>query len=83
MPHHKSAIKRLQLNEKKNKYNNHYRTTLKTMIKKILSITDKEEANAILKKAYSLLDKLVNKKIIHKNNAGNKKARLAKFANSL
>jgi len=56
---------------------------MKSSIKKLRSITDKEVIQDELKKTYSLLDKLASKKIIHKNKAANQKAKLAKYANSL
>ena len=83
MPHHKSAIKRLKTNKTRNEYNTHYRTRLRSMIKSLLGVTEKEQAVGSLKKAYSLLDKLVKKNIIHRNKAAHQKARLARFVNTL
>jgi len=48
------------------------------MIKKITESENKEEA---LKKAYAALDKAVKKGVIHKNTAARKKSRLAKLVN--
>lgn len=83
MPHHKSTIKRLKTNLKRQKYNTHYKSTVKTTIKKVLNSKEKEAGFEELKKAYSLLDKVARKNIIHKNRAANLKARLAKYVNSL
>lgn len=83
MAHHKSTKKRIILSEKQNLYNSKYKTAMRTTIKKVRSITDKEVMPAELKKAYSLLDKLVTKGIIHKNKASNHKSKLTKYANSL
>lgn len=83
MPHHKSTAKRLKTNSKSNNYNTYYKSTMKTMVKSLRNSTEKEEATEKLKQTYSLLDKLVNKNIIHKNKAANQKARLAKYVDSL
>ena len=83
MPHHKSTKKRMRLSWKQNRYNVSYKSLMKNTIKKVKSITDKEAIQEELKKAYSLLDKLVSKGIIHKNKAANHKSKLAKHANSL
>lgn len=83
MAHHKSAKKRIVLSKKQNIYNKSYKSLMKTTIKKVRSITDKEQVQKELQKAYSILDKLVTKGVIHKNKAANKKSKLAKYANSL
>lgn len=83
MPHHKSTIKRVRTNKKENLKNMGYKSLLKTSIKKVLDITDKEAIQQELQMTYSLLDKLAAKNIIHKNKAANQKSRLAKYANSL
>ncbi len=78
MPRHKSAVKRVKTNMRSQKYNTHYKSMLKTAVKRLLEMTDKEQANAELKKTYSLLDTLARKNIIHQNKAANQKSRLAK-----
>jgi len=83
MPHHKSALKRVKTNLKRQKYNTHYKSMMKSAIKKVLGSTVKETAIQSLKDIYSLLDKLAKKKIIHKNKAANQKAQMARFVNSL
>ena len=83
MPHTKSTIKRLRSNSRQEDYNTHYKSTMKTTSKKLLSIKEKEVATAELRRAYSLLDKLARKKIIHKNKAANQKAKLTRYVNSL
>jgi len=83
MPHNKSTRKRVKTSWKQNRINVSYKSLMKTTIKKMLKITDKEAIQEELKKAYALLDKLAAKDIIHKNKAANKKAKLAKYANSL
>lgn len=83
MPQHKSAIKRLRQDEKRKKQNNTRRSRMRTLIKSVLSATEKEAAEKQLKEATSYIDKLSNKGIIHSNNAARKKARLTRHVNNL
>ena len=83
MAHHKSAIKRIRTSWKENRRNVSYKSEMKTAIKKVLSIKDKETIQQELKDTNALLDKLAAKKIIHKNKAANQKSKLARYANSL
>jgi small subunit ribosomal protein S20 len=54
---------------------------MKTSIKRVMSASDKETAVAELQKASSVMDKMVAKGIVHRNNAANHKSRLAKWIN--
>jgi len=83
MANHKSALKRIRSNEAKRLRNRYYLKTTRTFIKKLRNTHDKTEAQDTYKKVSSLLDKLAKKKIIHKNNAANKKSKLQKYVNSL
>ena len=80
MPHHKSCKKRLRQSKKLNAYNKHYKTMMKTALKKVKNSETKEDARLNAIAAQSILDKLVSKGIIKKNNASNKKSKLMKFA---
>jgi len=83
MPYHKSALKRVKTSEKARRRNSHYKSTLKTAIKKLKATKTKEEAEIELRKVVSLLDKLVSKGIIHRNKASNQKSKLMKFVNAM
>jgi len=83
MPHHKSAAKRLKKSKVENAYNRHYRSMMKTALKKVKASATKEDGEKNLIAAQSILDKLVIKGIIKKNNASNKKSRLSKFLNKI
>lgn len=83
MAHHKSAEKRIRTSWKQNRRNVSYKSEMKTAIKNVLSITDKEAIQKELKNSSALLDKLAAKRIIHKNKAAHQKSRLARHANSL
>ncbi|MBX2840320.1 MAG: 30S ribosomal protein S20 [Flammeovirgaceae bacterium] len=83
MANHKSAKKRIRANEAKRLRNRYQLKSTRSAVKKLRSTTDKGEADVLYKKVSSMLDKLAKKNIIHKNNAANKKSKLAKFVASL
>ena len=81
MPNIKSAKKRVLVTEKKTQENKAIKSALKTQIKKFLAaITagDKETAEKLYPVTVSQIDGAVTKGVLHKNNASNKKAKLAK-----
>jgi small subunit ribosomal protein S20 len=80
---HKSAQKRVRQNVKRTERNKLYKAKIKTAMKKVLSSSDKETAGTELKKAVTLLDRVSVKRIIHKNNASNKKSRLVRHVNNM
>jgi len=83
MPHYKSAFKRLRQQEKRRLVNKAHKSRMKSEIKKVLSSTSKDEAAKNLTVAFSVIDKMAKKNMIHKNNASRKKARLSRFVNSI
>ena len=83
MANHKSARKKVRSDEAKRQRNRYQLKTARTFIKKLRETTDKDEAIDLYKKVSSMVDKLAKRNIIHKNNAANKKAKLAKFVNNL
>ncbi|MBA2605786.1 MAG: 30S ribosomal protein S20 [Acidobacteriota bacterium] len=79
MPNHKSAIKRVKQNEKRRAINRGNRGSLRTQIKKLrlaLAENNKTESQELLSPTVSIIDKAVNKGIIHKNTAARYKSRL-------
>jgi small subunit ribosomal protein S20 len=79
MPNHKSAIKRVKQNEKRRAINRGNRGSLRTQIKKLrlsLAENNKEQSQELLSPTVSMIDKAVNKGIIHKNTAARYKSRL-------
>ena len=83
MANHKSALKRIRANGEKRLRNHYHLKTTRTYMKKLKATTNKAEAEELFKKVSSMLDKLAKKNVIHKNNASNKKASLAKFVHQL
>ena len=81
MPNIKSAKKRVLTIEKKTMRNKAIKSALKTQVKKYLAAVEagnKEEAVKLFPETVSALDAAVTKGVIHKNNANNRKAKLAK-----
>lgn len=86
MPNIKSAKKRVLVTEKKTAQNKSIKSALKTQIKKFMNAVnagDKESATALYPETVSAIDSAVTKGILHKNNANNKKAKLAKKLQAL
>ena len=86
MPNHKSAIKRVKQNEKKNANNRSNRSRLRTEIKKLratVSAGDKTQSLELLGGTVSAIDKAVNKGLLHKNTAARYKSRLTGHVNKL
>lgn len=86
MAHHKSAIKRIKQNAKKNARNKHVSSTLKTYIKRVreaVEAKDKEAAIAALNAAIPVIDKSATKGVIHSSNASRNVSRLTKLVNAL
>lgn len=83
MANHKSAEKRIRANEKKRVRNRYQHKSTRTQIKKLMTTTKKDEAQALLKEVTSMIDKLAKKNIIHWKKAANQKSKLSKKVNSL
>ena len=86
MANHKSAEKRVRQNTKRNEINRSNRSKLRTQIKKLrsaLSTSDKKQSGELLTPTVSLIDKAVNKGLIHKNTAARYKSRLTKHVSEL
>ena len=86
MANHKSAVKRVRQNAKRNEINRSNRSKLRTQIKKLriaVSNTDKPQSTELLNPTVSLIDKAVNKGLIHRNTAARYKSRLTKHVANL
>ena len=86
MPNIKSAKMRVLVIEKKTAVNKAVKSALKTQIKKFLAAVtagNKEEATKLYPETVSAIDSAASKGILHKNNAANKKAKLAKKLNAM
>jgi small subunit ribosomal protein S20 len=77
----KSAVKRARQSEERRLKNSHVKSTMKTYIKKIVSVMetkDTEHVDEAFKKAVSVINSAASKGVIHPNNASRKVSRLSK-----
>jgi len=74
-----SAKKRSRQAVKRRLHNASFRSLMRTLVKKVITAInsgDKEAASSAYQKAVPVIDRLVNKGIIHKNKAARHKSRL-------
>jgi len=74
------ARKRARQSVERNKHNSSLRSMLRTAIKRVrqaIEAGDKTAAAAVLQKSTSVIDRVADKNIIHKNKAARHKSRLA------
>lgn len=86
MANHKSALKRIKQNNKRNERNIHVRSTLRTFIKRVreaAAAKDIARAEQALTAAIPVIDSAASKGVIHSSNASRNVARLTKLVNSL
>lgn len=86
MANHKSAIKRNRQNERRNEANRRNRARLRTEIKKLRAAIeggDAAEAKTLLTGTVSLIDKSIQKGILHQNAAARYKSRLTSGVNEM
>ncbi len=84
MANHKSAQKRAVQNQKKNKRNRSYLSSVRTAVKKFqqglldlkTGTVDAVQAQKLFSQAQSALGKAVSKGLIHKNNVSRKVSRM-------
>jgi small subunit ribosomal protein S20 len=84
MPNHKSAEKRVRQSEKRRTINRSHRTKVRTYIKKLRSALDSGSAQDVAKvlpETISVIDKSVQKGVLHANAAARYKSRLTAKAN--
>jgi len=56
---------------------------MRTLVKTVLSATDKEAAEPVYKETVSFLDKMAHKGLIKANTAARRKARITRHLNTL
>ena len=86
MANHKSAIKRIKQNLKKNERNTHVKSTLKTYIKRVreaAAAKDPVAAREALNAAIPVVDGAATKGVIHRSTASRNVSRLTKLVNSI
>ena len=83
MANHKSALKRIRSNNAKRLRNKYQHKTARNAVRDLRATTDKQQAEGLLFKVTSMLDKLAKNNIIHKNKAANIKSKLSKHVAAL
>lgn len=86
MANHKSAIKRMRQTERRNEVNRNNRTRLRTQIKALraaIAAGDAEQAKTALNATVSLIDKSIQKGVLHRNAAARYKSRLTVRVNQM
>lgn len=86
MANHKSALKRIKQNRKRNERNIHIRSTLRTFIKRVreaAAAKDVTGAEQALAAAIPVIDAAASKGVIHSSNASRNVSRLTKLVNTL
>ena len=82
MPNHKSAEKRVRQSEKRRQINRSNRTRLRSSIKKLRAEVDGGgNTVALLPETISVIDKAVQKGVLHRNAAARYKSRLTTQVN--
>ena len=82
----KSQIKRIKTNEKARQRNKAVRSEVRSYVRVVrenIAAGNKDEAQQAYAVAARKLDKAVSKGVLHKNNAANRKSRLATQINAL
>lgn len=83
MAQHASSKKRIRQDAKKRVHNRYYKKTARTAIAKLRELTDKKEAETLLPKVVSMVDRLARSNNWHKNKAANLKSKLTSMVNAL
>jgi len=86
MANHKSAEKRARQSERRRVMNRQNRSRLRTGVKALRAATgsgNAAEAQSLLPQTVSLIDKSVQKGVVHKNTAARYKKRLTRRVNAL
>ena len=83
MDRHPQQIKRERQDIKRRSRNVSNISRLRTQIKTVLELTDKEKAQNEYSKAVSFIDKAAGKGLIHKNTAARRKSQITRHLNSL
>lgn len=86
MANHKSAIKRIKQNRKRNERNTHIKSTLKTFIKRVreaAAAKDTVAAREALGAAIPVIDGAASKGVIHRSTASRNVSRLTRLVNTI
>ena len=80
---HKSSVNRIRQTKTRTLQNKYYAKTMRNALRKLRTLSDKEEALKLYPVVQKMLDKLAKNNIIHANKAANLKSGLALHINKL
>jgi small subunit ribosomal protein S20 len=83
MANHKSALKRVRQTATRKLRNAYQHKTARNAVRGLRAATSRKDADALLPKVSSMLDKLAKRNVIHKNKAANLKSSLTKLVAKL
>jgi|TARA_B110000008_G_scaffold264129_1_gene288150 small subunit ribosomal protein S20 len=83
MDRHPQQIKRERQDIKRRARNVDALSKLRTNVKKVLATTNKKDAEPVYQTAVSVIDRAVNKNLIHKNTGSRRKAQITRHFNNL
>jgi len=86
VPYHNDAKKRVRQNEKRKARNRHYRTRMRTQIRKLRSLVEAGDHAAAVEQlpiTVSHIDRVAQKGIIHRKQAARRVSRLTSAVNNL
>jgi len=83
MDRHPQQIKRERQDITRRNRNIRNMSKLRTLINNLLQINDPVEADLVYKNTVSFIDKMVSKRLIHKNTAARRKTQITRHVNSI
>ena len=86
MANHKSAEKRVRQTVRRNEVNRRNRSRLRTQIKSLraaIEAGNQDEAKTLLAQTVSVIDKAIQKGVLHRNAAARYKSRLTSTVNGM
>ena len=78
-----TVLKRVKQSIRANARNKNYKSAMKTAVKNVLKEGNKEKAEEMVNKAFSIVDKAASKGVIHKNKAANQKSKISKHIKNI
>ncbi|MFH1744516.1 MAG: 30S ribosomal protein S20 [bacterium] len=81
MPSHKQTAKRLKQDRVRRLRNKGVKKRIHTMVKKLTSTGESDEAQSLLRSTISLIDSAAKRNVIHWRRAARKKSRLTRAVN--
>ena len=83
MDRHPQQIKRERQDITRRNRNIRNMSKLRTLINNLLQTNDPVEADPVYKNTVSFIDKMVSKRLIHKNTAARRKTQITRHVNSI